>query len=232
MNIVRNEKLIRRNSRIAQFTMLGGLVVLGAGMVISFRYQDQYALSLGALMTGFILSQIGIYFSNRWGRRPRPDELLDQALKGLDSKYTLYHYTAPSAHLLVGPSGLWVLMPYYQRGRFTYENGRWKQKGGNLYLKIFAQESLGRPDLEILGETENLQSYLGKHLPDGVVPEIRAALVFTHPKAEIDIDPEAQPPAEAVALGKLKELVRKSAKTKALSVEKVKLVQDAILPPE
>ncbi|MEW5868908.1 MAG: hypothetical protein AB1894_06500 [Chloroflexota bacterium] len=232
MNIVRNEKLIRRNSRIAQFTMLGGLVVLGAGMVISFRYQDQYALSLGALMTGFILSQIGIYFSNRWGRRPRPDELLDQALKGLDSKYTLYHYTAPNSHLLVGPSGLWILIPYYQRGRFTYENGRWKQRGGNLYLKIFAQESLGRPDLEILGETENLQNYLGKRLPDGIVPEIRAALVFTHPKAEIDIDPETQPPAEAIALGKLKDLVRKSAKTKALSLEKVKLVQDAILPPE
>ena len=169
MNIVRNDKTIKRNSRIAQFTMLGGLVVLAAGMFISFRYPEQFALSLGALMVGFLLSQVGIYFSNRWGRRPRPDELMDQALKGLDNKYTLYHYCTPVSHLLVGPSGVWILLPYYQRGKITYYNGRWRQKGGNAYLKIFAQESLGRPEMEMAGEMDSLKAYFKKILPDGYV---------------------------------------------------------------
>src|SRR4030065_1166954 len=114
MNIIRNEKLIKRNSRIAQITVVAGLAVLAAGMFISFRYKEQVTLSMGALLVGFLLSQIGIYFSNRWGRRPRPDELLDQSLKGLDSKFTLYHYSTPVAHLLLGPAGVWLLLPYHQ----------------------------------------------------------------------------------------------------------------------
>jgi hypothetical protein len=228
MNIVRNDKLISRNSRIAQITMLGGLLILAAGMFISFRFPDQVSFSLGALLLGFLLSQIGIYFSNRWGRRPRPDELIDQSLKGMESKYMLYHYASPVQHLLVGPSGIWILMPYYQRGTITFKNGRWIQKGGNWYLKLFAQESLGRPDLELASEMENLRKMLSKKLPEEAVPQIQAALVFFNPKVVVDIPPDETPPAETVPIGKLKDLVRKPAKGKGLNSEKVKLIQDAL----
>ncbi len=228
MNIVRNDKVIKRNSRIAQIAMFGGLIVLGGGMFVSFRYPEQYAISLAALMFGFLLSQVGIYFSNRWGRSPRPDEKLDLALKGLDSKYSLYHYATPVSHLLVGPSGVWILLPFYQRGTITYAKNRWRQKGGNAYLKLFAQESLGRPEIEVSGELQNLQNYFKKILPEGIDPEINAALVFTNPKVEVDIPESETPPAETVTLGKLKELMRKGGRGKSLSQEKVKVIQDAI----
>ena len=65
MNIIRNDAIIKRNARIAQVTMLGGLLVLAAGMFISFRYPDYFIYSLFALVLGFMLSQVGIYFSNR-----------------------------------------------------------------------------------------------------------------------------------------------------------------------
>ena len=83
MNIIINETLIKRNAKIAQFSMIGGLIVLAGGMVLSFspNYARYFYLSLLALLFGFILSQIGIYFTNRFGRRPRPDEQLNQALK-------------------------------------------------------------------------------------------------------------------------------------------------------
>lgn len=228
MNIIRNEKLIKRNSRIATASMIGGLVILGAGMVISFRYQDQFGISLAALMVGFILSQVGIYFSNRWGRRPRPDELIDQSLKGMDSKYTLYHYLTPASHVLLGPAGLWVLMPYYQRGTITYSKGRWRQRGGNWYLKLFAQENLGRPDLEVASEVENLQSHLTKRMSGEVLPDIQAVMVFTHPKTTVEIPEEEEQPVSAVTLGKLKEFIRKSSKGKSLTSEKIKVIQDAL----
>lgn len=230
MRIIRNEAMIKRNARIAQFTMLAGLLVLGAGMFISFRYQDQFGLSLAALLIGFMLSQIGIYYSNRWGRRPRPDELLDQALKGLDDKFTLYHYHSPVPHLLVGPAGIWILQPYHQRGKISFSKGRWRQKGGNLYLKIFAQEGIGRPDLEISGAKLSLQKALYKKLPEEFeLPEIKVALVFTHPKAEIEISEEERPPAETVQMGKLKELIRKAAKAKALSQAKAEAINEVLL---
>ncbi len=232
MNIHRNEALIKRNGRIGQITTLAGLAVLAAGMVVSFSRPQEVGLSLGALLLGFLLSQVGLYFLNRWGRKPRPDEMLDKALKGLDRKFTLFHYLTPVSHLLLGPSGVWVLLPYYQRGTITYSRGRWRQRGGGLlymYLRLFAQENLGRPDLEVAGEIETLRRHLAKHLPPEEIPPIQAALVFTHPEVRLEIPPEEQPPAETVRLGDLKKVVAKPVKGKSLSPEKIQLLREALL---
>ncbi|MGD2156703.1 MAG: hypothetical protein PVG14_04815 [Anaerolineales bacterium] len=198
-------------------------------MYITFARPDLFSLSIGALLVGFILSQIGIYFTNRWGRRPRPDEHLDQALKGLNKQYKLFHYETPASHLLVGPAGVWVLLPKNQRGTITYQKKRWRQKGGGLllsYLKIFAQEGLGRPDLEIQSETEAVNRFLEDKLADSEVPPIRAALVFTHPDVEVEADDAPVPTLHAL---KLKDFIRKTAKSDPLSMEKVKTINDTLL---
>lgn len=232
MIITRNDRLIKRNARIGQVTMFVALAVLAGGMFVSFKYPEQANWSFLALLVGFVLSQVGIHYSNRYSRKPRPDELLDTALKGLDKKYTLYHYITPATHLLVGPSGLWILLPYYQRGVITYSKGRWRQQGGGLlhqYLKLFAQEGLGRPDIEVSNQAGALNNLLQKRLPPESLPEIKAALVFTNPKAQIDIPEGETPPAEAVVLKDLKELIRKAGKTRTLSLDKVKAIEDALL---
>jgi hypothetical protein len=232
MNINRNDPLIKRNARIGQLTMFVALAVLAGGMFVSFQYPEQANWSFLALLVGFVLSQVGIYYSNRYSRKPRPDELIDQALKGMDKKFALYHYLTPATHLLVGPSGLWVLLPYYQRGTITFSKGRWRQQGGGLmyqYLKLFAQEGLGRPDMDVANQISALQSLLQKRLPEESLPEIQAALVFTNPKAQIAIPEDETPPAETVLLKDLKEMIRKSGKSKTISQDKVKLIQDALL---
>lgn len=221
MNIYRNESLIKRNAKIAQFTLFGGLLVLAGGMYLSFRYPEQFLYSLSALVFGFILSQIGIYFSNRWSRKPRPDEILDQALKGLDDKYYLYHYLSPVSHLLIGPCGVWNLRTYHQKGLITYRDGRWRQKGGSLYMKIFAQESLGRPELEIQGDETRLTKFLAENFEDNTVPEIFSSLVFTNSAVQIELSENEPPPAETVYVAKLKDLIRKFAKSKTLSADKI-----------
>ena len=234
MNIYTNEKLVKRNARIAQFSMFGGLAVLAGGMIISFRDPARYFnLSLLALALGFILSQVGIYFTNRFGRSPRPDQLLNQALKGLDSKYALYHYMTASSHVLVGPAGVWVLLPRHQRGIVTYSKGRYRQKSGGLlqnYLKIFAQEGLGRPEMDVQNEKESLRNWLTKRMPEeSTIPDIQAALVFTNARVEIDILEDETLPAETVMLVKLKDVMRKAAKAKVLSAERAKQIQDFLV---
>lgn len=228
MEIVTNETLIKRNARIGQIAMLAGLAVLVGGMFLSFQSPEMFSLSIAALFVGFILSQVGIYFSNRWGRQPRPDQILDLALKGLDSKYTLYHYKTPVSHLLVGPAGLWILIPKHQRGTITYSNGRYRQKGGNLYLKIFAQEGLGRPELEVSAEKESLVKFLKEKLLEEDMPTVRSALVFTHANVNVDVSQEDDPPAETIPVTKLKDLIRKEAKTKQLPLEKAKEIRQII----
>lgn len=227
MEIISNERLIKRNARIGQVTSITGLVVLAGGMFISFTRPEMFSVSLIALLVGFGLSQIGIYFGNRWGRRPRPDEELSEALKGLDGRYSLYHYTTPTSHLLVGPAGVWVLMPRQQGGTITYDENkkRWRQKGGNLYLKIFAQENLGRPDLEIGSEIHAVASYLESRMDEEEVPEVQVALVMTNERCEVDAD---NAPAPTLEKKKLKDFIRKTAKGKPISLDLVKEIQSSL----
>jgi hypothetical protein len=224
MEITTNERLIKRNARIGQITSIVGLLVLAGGMFISFTRPEYFTISLISLLVGFGLSQIGIYFGNRWGRRPRPDEIINTALKGLDGRYSLYHYSTPTSHLLVGPAGIWVLMPRHQAGTITYDESknRWRQKGGNLYLKIFAQENLGRPDLEIGSEIHAISSYLEENLPEDEVPEVNVALILTNEKTEVDAD---NAPSPTLDVRKLKDFIRKTAKGKPISSDLVKDVQ-------
>jgi hypothetical protein len=221
MKIITNDKLIKRNGFYGQAATIIGLVVLVGGMVVSFAFQAYASLAWVALLIGFALSQLGLYFGNRWGRHPRPDELIDQGLKGLNDQYTIYHYLTPAAHLLVGPSGLWIIMPYYQTGKIVYEKGRWRQKGGGAlqkYLRAFAQEGIGRPDLEASAEVQSLSKYLQKQLPERELPVPQPALVFTSEKAELDVD---NAPMLTLPLKKLKELVRKTAKDKPITPDEI-----------
>ncbi|MBN1669309.1 MAG: hypothetical protein JW862_19615 [Anaerolineales bacterium] len=227
MKILINEKLVKRNARIGQITTFAALAVLAGGMYISFQRPDLFSWSLIALLLGFLASQIGIYFTNRWGRSPRPDQLLNLALKGLDKRYAFYHYVSPTSHLLVGPAGVWVLIPKTQKGKISYEHGRWRQRGGGFlatYLKIFAQDSIGRPDIEITAETDEVRRFLEKQLPEVNLPKIQAALVFLHPEADILIE-EGEAPAPTMASKKLKDFIRKAAKDDGAAMTTIEQIQ-------
>jgi len=231
MKIIKNEKLIKRNSKIGQYTSLGALVVLGVGMYISFSRPELFIWALAALLVGFALTQIGMYFGNRWGRSPRPDEKLDAGLKGMPAGYVIYHWSAPVAHLLVGPAGLWVLIPYHQRGHVTYRNNRWKMSGGGFlqnYMRLFGQEGMGRPDLEAESEINALRKSLATEMEEEEIPEINAALVFTDEGIEIDTE---DAPLPALPLKKIKDFMRNKAKESPVTATELEKVK-AALPSE
>ncbi len=227
MKIIKNEKLIKRNGRIGQWTSLGALGVLAVGMYISFQRPDLFFYSIAALIIGFTMTQIGMFFSNRWGRSPRPDEQLDAGLKGLPNDTVIYHYVTPASHLLVGPAGLWVFVTYHQRGRLAYENNRWRLKGGGFlqgYMSIFGQEGIGRPELEVANEIGAVKKNLAKHMDENEVPDIQAALVFTNDDIEIDAE---DAPVPALKLKQLKDFIRQKTKDKALgalTLERIKSI--------
>ncbi|MGB2963800.1 MAG: hypothetical protein WBB69_07415 [Anaerolineales bacterium] len=225
MITIRNEGLIKRNTQIGKYSGIISIMILGAGMYVSFKYPEQIIYSLVALFLGFTLSQIGIFYSTRFGRSPRPDQELDDALKGLDDQYALYHYTSPVAHLLVGPAGIWMLFPYLQKGKIIYEDKkeRWKRVGGNLYLRFFAQDNIGNPTQDIKSSTKRLQKELG-NIPDFELPFIKAALIFTNADAAVDAE---NAPVPTLHAGQLKKLIRKEAKGDAsLPTHDLKTIQD------
>ncbi len=229
MRIIIDHKTIKRKARIGQILGVAGLLVLAGGLYVSWNRPELGLFWLGTFFVGFALSQIGIYYGNRYARPPRPDQSVDKALKGLDNRHTIFHYETPVTHLLVGPSGIWAIFPHFQRGRIVYQKGRWRQKSKNIadalwmgYLAIFAQEGLGRPDLEIAGEISGLKQHLQKHLPEGkTLPPIHAALVFTDSRAVIDA---SEAPVPTVMAEDLKDLVRKNAKQNKIDQEMIDFV--------
>jgi hypothetical protein len=228
MQIIKNEKLIKRNGRIGQYTSLGALAVLGVGMYLSFQRPDLFTYSIAALILGFTMTQVGMYFSNRWGRSPRPDELLDGGLKGLPGDATLYHYTTPAPHLLVGPMGLWVLLPYHQRGKLTFQKNRWHLQGGGFmqkYMSIFGQEGLGRPDVEAAGQIDAVRKQLAAKMDEQLLPPVKAALVFTNDTVEIDA---ADGPVPALQLKKLKDFMRQKIKESPVPSASIMRVKECL----
>ncbi len=225
MKIIKNEKKIKRNSKIGNWTSILALVVLGVGMYISVKRTDLFIYALLALLLGFTLTQIGMYMGNRFGRSPRPDEKLDAGLKGLPGDYTIYHYMTPVSHLLVGPSGVWLLMPYHQRGRVAFNKNRWQMSGGGFlqsYMRIFGQESLGRPDIEIQSDTRALEKHFTKHLDESQMPEIKPLIIFTSDETEILVE---DTPVPAMKLKQVKDYIRQKAKGNTLSTMRLQEIK-------
>ncbi len=230
MKTVTNENLIKRNAKIGQYTSMASLVVLGLGLYLTFKMPDKFAYSLAALLIGFFMSQVGINFTNRWGRNPRPDDIIDKSLKGLGREFTIYHYVTPVSHLLIGPAGIWTIIPYFQSGAVVYEKNRWRVKGGGFlqgYMRLFGQENLGRPDLESIAEINSAKRYLKRVLPEGSdIPKIKAALLFANPKVELKIE---DAPIPAMQPKDLKDFLREKSKEKAISELTLSSIR-AVLP--
>ena len=228
MKIIKNEKLIARNGKIGQWLSLAALVVLGIGMYISFAKPELFTYSIICLVVGFIMTQVGMYMGGRWGKSPRPDEKIDAGLKGLHSEFNIYHYSSPVSHLLVGPSGVWVLLPYHQRGKVSFEKNRWKMKGGGFlqdYMRIFGQENLGRPELDAENEVRTLQKFFAKKMDESDIPEIKPILVFTTDEVELDA---GDSPIAAMKIKQLKEFLRQGGKNRALSSEQISEINKAL----
>ena len=228
MKIVKNEALIKRNAKIGSWASLAALAVLGLGMYISFTRTELFMYSLIALVLGFTLTQVGMSMGNKFGRSPRPDEKLDAGLKGLQNEFVMYHYTTPASHLLIGPAGVWLVMPYHQRGQVAFKKNRWRMSGGGFlqgYMRIFGQEGLGRPDVEIENEINSLKKYLSKKLDEADIPDINALIVFTNDDVEIDAEGS---PLPALKLKQVKEFIRQKAKEKKLSAEIINKLKMAL----
>jgi hypothetical protein len=228
MRIVKNEKLIQRNGKIGNWTSLGALAVLGGGMYISFTRPDLFTYSLICLVIGFTMTQVGMYMGNRWGRSPRRDEKLDASLKGLHSDFTIYHYSTPASHLLIGPAGVWTILPYQQGGVVYFDKNRWRIRGGGFmqtYMRIFGQEGLGRPDLEAQSEVAAVKKFLEKKMAGNTVPEIKPLLVFTHDQIELE---PGESPIPAVKLKQLKSFLRDASRERKLSSLQIQELTQAL----
>jgi len=180
MIVLRDEKRIARLARTAQIISLVGLLVLVAGLLIIFFSRDPrvFLFQLAALVIGFALSQVGLYLSHRYVRRPRPDQVLDKAAGKFARKDgRLYHYLLPAPHVLLLPTGVVVLLAKYQNGNISAHGDQWRQAGLGL-RRYFGREGLGNPTREAEAMTAKIAALVKEAAPSAEVP-VLPVIVFT-----------------------------------------------------
>jgi hypothetical protein len=214
-----DSKKVKRNARLARILSFGGLGIMGLGLLISFQPPYRIDLVLGLFLVGIFASQIGLPMRNRWDRRPRIDEILDSALKGLDQRYAIFHYLLGARHVLISPGGVFAVIPRVENGLIKYSDGHWTRttnKSG--LLRRAGTRRIRGIEPEIASEVDRASSRL--NLPFAVRPLI----VFLHAGAEMDV---REGPELATHLKKLKSALRKLPKAQSLSEQQVEqLVAD------
>ena len=221
MRILTNESLYKRNTRLAFAANLVGMFFLVASIYTLFGGDEQFGLYLLLLLLGILFVQIGTFFG-RWNKRPHL--AFNQALKSLDDSYTLYHYRTPFPHLLLGPTGVWILLPRHTRGQITYDSGRkrWRAKGGG-WLARFSREGIGKPVADASWEAETLDRFLQKHWKDPGALRVQAALVFVDEEVEVNA---GNAPIPTASVKKLKQILLKADERSRLSREQIKTLAD------
>lgn len=216
MNKVINEKLIKRNKTIGNVLSISGFAILIGGLILNMNPTPTKTLvSFGALIVGFIVAQNSTTYVTRFGRSPRFDEIIADNLSKLNNQYTFYVYNGPVPMLLVGPSGLWIPIPTIAAGEISYDN-KWRQRGGSAFMKIFGQESIGKPELEIINQEKLIIDFLKKHVNEEQIPPTNFVLVSMNPKAVIgDVE---NAPVPIVDISSLRRFIRKNDRKEELKI--------------
>ena len=209
MKLVRNEKHISRNKLIGKILTFSSLGVLALGLYFAFQKDmSQILYSYVCLIIGFLLTQIGLTYVNRFGRSPRYDEVMGSAFEKLRHEYTYYVYSTPLPMLLLGPCRIWLPIPINATGEISYQNGKWVHKTKNRLQKMMGQDSVGKPEREVAEAAASLSKYLiEKGIPAEMHPEMKPIMVAF--LKETELGDVAAAPYSVVELEDLKRYIRR-----------------------
>ncbi len=209
MKLVRNEKHIKQNKLIGKILTFASLGVLGLGLYFAFQKEGTMILySYICLIVGFLLTQIGLNFVNRYGRSPRYDEIFGTAFEKLRHEYTYYVYSSPLPMLLMGPCRIWLPIPVNATGELSFQDGKWVHKTRNRIQKMMGQDSVGKPEKEVAEAAAALSKYLTeKGIPVDMHPELKPILVVY--LKETQLGDVSKAPYPVVEMEDLKRYIRR-----------------------
>ncbi|MDK3161650.1 nuclease-related domain-containing protein [Kamptonema cortianum] len=220
MRIETNSGLIRRNRQLAQilFFVSFGVLIAGLFVINSQNPGDTEFLSvvlpIVILPLAFIMTMLSVRMTNLWVRQPRPEIVIQEALRGSGNKNVLYHYFHfPARHVLVTPNGVYAMVTRFQDGHFSVSGDRWTTHRGfaGRMLSLFRFDGIGNPSTDAKKAADHVQQMLAPIAPD---VRVQPLVIFVDPRARLDIqdptvpvlfaDPKLQP--------NLKEYIRKKSK--------------------
>jgi len=239
MRIYVNNDLIAKKGKLGRRLSMTGLVILGLGMLASFApgmikkwidsgntlaqnpvviwvYNGGWLyLSLGALILGFILGQIGNAYMRRFLKPRRPDAVIARALKGFDDRNRLYVWASPAALAFVGPAGVFAIVTRDIAGKISIRDGKIHTPFSfKKLLTFFGGEEGGRPLEEAQSEAEKLEDWLNEKLGEDAAVVVKPLVVFTNDKADLTIEDANVP---ILHYKQLKSFLRSQVKNKSIN---------------
>lgn len=197
MQLLVNDRLVKRQARIGGGLLIVTFFMLLGGMLLSWQ-METWAQTLTADGRGWlpialtyliVILALGLYYfgntrMRRYGPQHRQDARLGQILKGLDKQYTLYAFLGGGLpdYILVGPSGVHVLTARPQSGEITCREDRWVSKGGagrRIFTALYGNP-VGSPSAETAQGVQRVQAFLDQRLPpEAERPAVNGLVVFT-----------------------------------------------------
>lgn len=199
---------VKRNSSFSHVGSILGLIVLFGSLLLPYYVTGfPAAMTIVLVLVGLGLAMAGIFFANRWVRKPRPEFELPKAFENLSDDYVLFNYPDLLAdHILLTPSEVIVLETINIAGFFTFQKGKWSErmKIGRA-LRYVVEEHVTNPTQVAIDEARMLTEEIGKL--EGISSKIavKPMVVFLHPSAIFEVD---QQPIPILSLAKVLKHVR------------------------
>lgn len=202
MRIVTNKRLAKRNRQVAFWLMMGTLAVLVGSFLLLLQgpSQDDPAVS-GILLilqvlilpVAFILTLVSVHMTNLWAREPRPEDAIENGLKGLSNKSILYnYYHFPARHVLICPQGIFAMATRWHEGSYTVKDDNWKTNQNILSRlgSILRADGIGNPTMDAQRAAAKVQKQIAKIAPEA---EVTPIIVFINSQAEVTIEGSSIP---------------------------------------
>lgn len=191
MRVVTNEAHLARYRRMSHILFFVSLAGMAAGFFYTWTADPETSTSISCFLLPALLfmTLISVRMANTWIREPRPERVLEESLKGIGRRYTLFQHILPAPHVLIGPEGVFTITVQWHERQYRVSGSKWAGDRG-LFARIsgyMRQDMLGNPFNEARLHAQAMQKLVDKIAPDEGI-EVQPLIVFTSPKVTLEID--------------------------------------------
>ncbi|MDQ7034409.1 MAG: nuclease-related domain-containing protein, partial [Anaerolineae bacterium] len=196
MRVVINSKLAERYRKVATYLFLATLVVLVGGFIfVNYSLFTENIPGSGVILlqlllipVAFVLTLISVRLTNSWARRPYPEDVIKEGLKGVSKKSVIYHYYHdPARHVLIAPQGVFAITTRWHNGRFAVKGSEWTTFKNPIsrFFSLMRMDRIGNPTEDALKAAQHIQAALQSV---GAEVEVHPIILFIDPKVDVEIE--------------------------------------------
>jgi hypothetical protein len=196
MRVITNTKLAKRNRQWAQYLFFASFGLLILGLFVTNRQlapQESMNVLLDVILptavlpVAFVMTIISVRMTNLWSRMPRPEAAIEEGLKGIPPKTTLFsYYHFPARHVLICPAGVFAIVTRFQDGMHSCVGDKWRTERSFLgrLASFFRFDSIGNPTVDALNAASHVKAIFQSA---GMDVDVKPLVLFVDPRVRLEV---------------------------------------------